>query len=112
MVVGASEMEVCDVLGSISGTGTKDLQKALKHYGVAFEPRLRRTTKADPLCERFPRAILAAKMRNKPGHAHNWHWMLRWDGEIYDPGGWWPSCAGGSRITSALVLTGREGLRW
>ena len=113
MVVGAYELEVCEVIG-LKATDTREIQKALTHYGVTFEDRLRPSTKSDPLCARFPRAILASKMRreNKPGYAHEWHWMLRWDGEILDPGGWWPGCAGGSRITSALVLTGRPGLRW
>ena len=112
MVVGASEIEVCDVIDHLAGTGTKHLQAALTHYGVSFEKRLRPATKKDPMCARFQRAILACKMTYGKGHPDNWHWMLRWDGEIYDPGGWWPNCAAGSRITSALVLTGRPGLAW
>lgn len=114
MAVGASEMAVCDVLNSVRGTTTKHLQKALRHFGVTYERRLRPATKADPMCARFPRAILAARMAltGSTASKRQWHWMLRWDGKIYDPGGAWPGCAGGTRITSALVLTGREGLRW
>lgn len=112
MAVGATEMEVCDVLDCCIGTDVAQLRRALAHYGVTYERRMQRPTKADPLCLRFPRAILWTTMRRKPEAIDNPHCMLSWDGKIYDPGGWWPGCARGSRITSALVLTGREGLRW
>ncbi len=114
MVVGTTEFEVCEVLNSIKGTSTKDVQKALAHYGVTFEKRLRMATKADPMCARFKRAILCLKIRTdqNPRYSHDWHWMLSFDGDMYDPGGWWPGLRDGSRITSALVLIGRPGLAW
>lgn len=112
MAVGATEMGVCDVIDKITGASTKDLQKALRYYGVTFGRKLCRATKKDPLFERFPRAILSAWIKDPENNYIHGHYMLRWDGRIYDPGEWWPACAGGTKITSALVLTGRPGLPW
>lgn len=80
-----------------SGTTTADLVAGLARLGISSQSRCRRISRATPAYP--PRSLLV--VRN--GTGKRYHWMLHWDGIIYDPSGRWPDYEGW-RITSYLEI--------
>jgi hypothetical protein len=81
------------------GTDTREVVAALRSLGVGCADRCKRVSRQRPV---FPaKAFLAV---NKPGViTPRCHWMLTWDGKIYDPSNAWPNYRDW-RITSYLEL--------
>ena len=50
------------------------------------------------------RAVICIQMYGNDKRRARGHWMLAWDGDMYDPGGAWPHGYEGWRITSYLEL--------
>lgn len=90
--------------GSPRGTCTSEVVRALRALGVPCADRLRRVGRVKPVLPK--RGVLAIHRPAGNKRSVHWHWMLTWDGEIYDPGGRWPEGYDGWRITSYLEITG------
>lgn len=78
------------------GTWTREIVAGLRALGVGCSERLRRVSRNKPVLPQ--RAVLCITNGGR-----KWHWMLTWDGEIYDPEARWPDYAGW-RITSYLEI--------
>jgi hypothetical protein len=85
MAAGVSLDRAIESVGHARGTSTRDIVRGLRALGVPCYHRLRRVSLNRPV---FPkRAVLAIR----DGRGRNeWHWILHWDGQIYDPAGAWP----------------------
>lgn len=101
MAAGVSLDEAIEAVGHAKATSTKEVVAGLRKLQVEADSRCRRVSHQRP---KYPRrALLVA--RNKG--CTNWHWLLHWDGKIYDPGEAWAGSYAGWTITSALALLGR-----
>jgi hypothetical protein len=82
------------------GTYTPDLVKALRALGLECADRCRVVKRTIPVLP--ARAIVAIHPQTDKKRTRG-HWMLTWDGRMYDPAGRWPDF-GGWRITSYLEI--------
>ena len=100
MIAGVSLQTVRDLIGEDGedGTHTKHLVEALKSLGVNCDTRLRRVSRKLPMLP--ARAIVAIHGPKK----RRWHWLVSWDGEIFDPDGCWPHLYKDWRVTSYLTI--------
>src|ERR1035437_8529670 len=95
MVADVSLAEAVQLIGKRghSGTRTRDLVKALRSLGVGCADKLKRVSRVRPVYPR--RAILAvakyAWVSDGTREQRKCHWMVTWDGVVYDPGGRWPN---------------------
>lgn len=78
MAIGKPLTEVVEILGRIGGTTTKDLVRMFRVFGFQCKDRLTRFNKIEQLPVR-------ALVKMSYGRNQNWHWVLWWDGDIYDP---------------------------
>lgn len=89
------------------GTTTPEVVAALRKFGVrCADKRCRRVSRLLPALP--PRALVSiARYDTQEGKrvSSRYHWMVTWDGVMYDPEDLWPKYSGW-RITSYLeVLT-------
>lgn len=103
MAAGVSLERAIDAVGHEGGTGTKEVVEALRDLGVCCADRLRRISRRRPS---WPKRGLIAIGRpaTEHGHKERQHWMLVWDGVIYDPGGSWPNGYKDWRMSSYLEI--------
>ncbi len=98
MAAGVSLEKAISVIGSsTAGTSTAEVRDGLRALGIGCAERLRVVSRVRPILPR--RAIIACHIPRN-GNAH---WMLTWDGEIYDPARMWPAMREW-RITSYLEI--------
>lgn len=98
MAAGVSLDRAIKVVGHEGGTTTAEVREALRDLGVGCADKLRRISRQRPHPPK--RAVLAVKgIRN-----WRWHWVLTWDGEIYDPAGYNLSDYKHWKITSYLEI--------
>jgi len=106
MAAGVSLDRACEVVGHRKerGTTTREVVRALRTLGVPCADRLRRVSRARP---HLPKRAIVAIHRPPEENRHRgqWHWMLAWDGVIYDPGASWPDRYRDWKITSVLEIT-------
>lgn len=76
MLAGVSVDEVIEVMQNDKGTGKKDIERALNHYGIR---QAKTMTKADNTSNLPKVCILKVLL---PQYAH---WVLYYDGKYYDP---------------------------
>ena len=76
MIANASVDDVIRVMGTDKGTGKKDIEKALAHYGIM---QAKTMTKADNNTPLPPVCILKVLL---PKYSH---WILYYHGKYYDP---------------------------
>ena len=76
MLAGVSVEEVVSVMKNDKGTGKKDIERALNHYGIS---QAKTMTKADNASVLPQVCILKVLL---PGYSH---WILYYDGKYYDP---------------------------
>lgn len=104
MVAGISLQRAIMAVGheSTRGTTTREIVEALVAVNINCSGRLRRVSRSRPALP--ARAIVA--IHRPPSEKRNgrWHWMLTWDGQMYDPGGCWPDSYKDWRITSYLEI--------
>lgn len=87
--------------GRKGGTKTRQIVTGLRALGLRCADRCRPLGRKKPA---FPRrGLLAIYRQNGNRRCARFHWMLTWDGEIYDPAGRWPDYPGW-RITSYLEI--------
>ena len=79
MIIQESLEDVCGQLGTNRGTKAKKLAEFLQGKGIPCNKRLIRVSKKRPLPER-------ALVKMKFDDTHNWHWVLKWRGVVFDPG--------------------------
>lgn len=105
MAAGVSLKRACDAVGhnKASGTHTREIVRALTALGLTCDSRLRRISRSRP---NLPKRAIVAIHRPYVEKKRNarWHWMLTWDGKIYDPGDSWPDRYEGWKITSYLEI--------
>lgn len=107
MAAGVSLQRAIEAVGhqKARGTHTREIIAGLRALGVGCADRLRRVSRAKPLLPPF--AVVAA-CRIRPAAPALWHWLLVWDGVIYDPGQVWPDAYKDWRFTSYLELFPNE----
>ena len=98
MAAGVSLARAEKAVGHSGGTTTGDVVRGLRALGVDCAFRLRRVSRTKPVMPR--RAVVLITSR----HPRREHWMLLWDGEIFDPGQRWPEAYRDWRITSYLEI--------
>ena len=76
MLAGVPVEEVVAVMQNDKGTGKKDIERALNHYGIK---QAKTMTKADNASV-LPRGCILKVLL--PGYGH---WVLYYDGKYYDP---------------------------
>lgn len=76
MLAGVTVEEVVSVMKNDKGTGKKDIEAALNHYGIK---QAKTMTKADNASV-LPKACILKVLL--PKYAH---WILYYDGKYYDP---------------------------
>lgn len=77
-----------EAVGHDHGTETRQIIKALRSLGVPCADRCKRLSKKVPVLP--PRAMVVMRTKGKS----MFHWMLFWDGVMYDPGNRYPNYDG------------------
>jgi hypothetical protein len=95
MLAGVTIDDACKVIGKRGATRTRDIVKALRHYGFACPDRPTRLHRMDALPSD------AVIKYSWPGRSKG-HWLLRVDGHTYDPE-FGPPPEGG-RVTSCILF--------
>jgi len=105
MAAGVSLKRVVKQMGKhTGGTYTKDVVAALRHFGVPCADRLRRVARSRPVWPTRSILVIHRPPEEAGGRKAKWHWLLAWDGKMYDPGNRWPEGYGKWRITSYLEI--------
>lgn len=104
MASGASLKQVISAIGHSNGTTTKELVSALRLFGIESDYRLRRVGRVKPVLPKRAILVIHRPPELQNGRREKWHWMLTWDGEIFDPGNRWPDGYPNWRITSYLEI--------
>ena len=104
MAGGKSLKQAVEIIGHSNGTTTKEVRDALRGLGIMTDDRLHPLGKTRGV---LPKRGLVCIFRGgniREGRKDKGHWMLAWDGEIYDPAGVWPEGYQNWRITSYLEI--------
>lgn len=104
MAAGVSLDRAIEVVGHSknAGTTTKEIVTALRALGVPCADKLRVVSRALPVLPKRALLYIGRTQGNKRSEVS--HWMLTWDGTVYDPGGRRPDGYPGCKITSYLSL--------
>ena len=102
MAAGVGVERVIEEIGHEDGTTTKELVAALHALNVPCGGTLLRFSRVKPVLPK--RCIVYIHRYGEKGREPRGHWMLSWDGKIYDPGGRWPEGYANWRITSYLEI--------
>ncbi len=78
MAAGVTIEDAVKAVGHKERTKTLELALALRKLGVECDDRLRIRRNGDGYP---PRCIVKVSSGGK----RNWHWVLMWDGKVYDP---------------------------
>lgn len=97
MAAGVSLDRAIEVIGHSHGTYTRDVIAGLRSLGIGCGDRLHRVSRKLPV---LPQRCIVAM--HSPRRRLE-HWMLSWDGEMFDPEGRWPDLPGWT-ITSYLEI--------
>jgi hypothetical protein len=90
--------------GKERGTYTREIIAALRALNISCADRCRRIGRVKSFLP--PRGLIVISRPKKEGRRRRslFHWMLVWDGVVYDPGGCWPGGYVDWRITSYLEI--------
>lgn len=104
MAAGVSLKRATDAIGHNGGTRTSEVVKALRKLGIDCADRMVRPSRKRPNIPQ--RAFLAIhRLPNEDEKRKaKWHWLLQWDGKIYDPSEQWPDGYKNWKITSYLEI--------
>lgn len=89
-------------VGHARATDTRDVVRGLRELGVPCADRCKRVSRTKPVLPK--RGFVHI---NRPPEEHRngrFHWMLVWDGDVYDPSGAWPDGYANWKITSYLEI--------
>lgn len=81
MAAGVSLDRACEVVGHRHSTTTRDVRDALRALGIGCADKCVRPSRARPNLPKH--AIVNIHKPSRPMG----HWMLAWDGEVFDPEG-------------------------
>lgn len=101
MILGISIDEAIKLMGSRKATKACQLRSALRSRGVWVSNYTALTKHHDIPSS----AILRLTFKGR----RNWHWMLKWEGVIYDPAGSWPKPAEHGAIITSFIRLSRFG---
>jgi hypothetical protein len=104
MAAGVTLKRSIETFGHQKATTTKDVVTALRALNIECADRLKRPIRKRPT---LPHRCIAAIHRPKSSKEKRlvkWHWILIWDGRVYDPGGCWPDSYANWKITSYLEI--------
>ena len=101
MAAGVSLDRAIEVVGHKKerGTHTREVIAGLRALGIECAGRCRPVSRKRPV---WPACCILVVQRADT-NPNRWHWMLSWDGKIYDPAGVWPDMSDW-RITSFLEI--------
>lgn len=103
MAAGVSLAQAIEATGHNRATSTSDVVKALRALGLLCADRCHPVGRVRPSWTK--RAMLAVSRQPEQGrHRGRSHWLLAWDGEIFDPQGDWPTGYDNWRVTSYLEI--------
>jgi hypothetical protein len=102
MAAGVSLDRAFEATGKRGGTHTKHVVAALHVLGVKTDARARRMSKTKPVLPQ--RCLVSICTKKVKGEYKLGHWMLHWDGKMYDPRGTWPEGYDGWTITSYVEI--------
>lgn len=85
MAAGVTLDRACQVIGHRRGTVTREIVRSLRELGIQCADRCHPMKRNIPVLPQRGLVVLHAPRGNR------WHWMLTWDGKMYDPAGRWPS---------------------
>jgi len=88
----------------IGGTHTREIVAALRALGVECADRCRKVSRKRPVLPQRGMVVIHQPKGEHGVSYHRWHWILTWDGQIYDPAGLWPDRYTDWRITSYLEI--------
>lgn len=84
------------------GTRTKEIIAALHSLGIKTAAKVRPMSRTKPV---LPKRAMVSICTNKVGREYKLgHWLLYWDGVMYDPRGTWPEGYRDWVITSFLEI--------
>ncbi len=100
MLAGVTVDEVCEVMGKKGKTHRKDLARALNHFNFSCTPLIRMTKVLEKDVLRL------AIIRLQHPTTKSWtHWVVRKDGEDYDPSSEVCALAYGWKLISFMMVT-------
>lgn len=102
MAAGTGLSRVLETVGHDEGTETWELAQALGELGIKTSGRLKRVSRTKPVLPK--RALVHIWRYGDDGRRAQAHWMLYWDGVMYDPSDRWPEGYANWRITSAMEI--------
>lgn len=104
MAAGVSLDRAIEAVGHAKkrGTYTREIVAGLRSLGIPSATRCKPLSKRKPVLPK--RGLLAIFRDESNKRPQKFHWMLIWDGHIFDPGGRWPDGYDGWRITSYLEI--------
>lgn len=106
MAAGIDIEAAIKLFGHKHGTSTRSMVRVLRHLGFKPAPCLQRITPDRPAPLR---SICKMRFRRRDGRGwkSGWHWVLLWDGYLYDPLGPDYQHKGQFQLSSFLDLTCR-----
>lgn len=106
MAAGIEIDDAIKLFGHRHGTHTKSVIRVLKKLGFDVSSRLQRVTPYQPIPQR---SICKMRFRRRDGKGwkNGWHWVLLWDGVLYDPLGPDYIHPAGSQLSSFIDLRQR-----
>ena len=101
MIAGVSLQAAITAVGHArrNGSNTRELAAGLQRLGVRTAGNRLRALRGQ-----LPERALIALRRNGERNPYKFHWMLQWDGAVYDPDDLWPGFYSDWRITSYLRI--------
>lgn len=103
MAAGVSLAEAIKAVGhdKTRGTTTAEVVRGLRALGLSCANRAKPVGRVRQVLP--TRGLVAIHRPEGTKKPTRWHWLLTWDGRMYDPAGRWPHYEGW-RITSALEI--------
>ena len=106
MAASVSLKRAIEAVGHERGTNTRDVVAAFAALGIGCSSRLVRISRKRPTLPARAIVVIHRPAVEYERRNPHWHWMLTWDGKIYDPGGRWPEGYVQWKMTSYLEIRG------
>jgi hypothetical protein len=104
MAAGVSLKRAISAIGHKGDTSTADVVFGLRSFGLTCADKLVRISRKRPMPSARAMIVIHRPAVEHERRNPKWHWMLSWDGKIYDPGGRWPEGYDKWQITSYLEI--------
>lgn len=108
MAAGVSLKRAIEAVGHEKkrGTYTREVIAALRSLDIQCADACRKVSRKRPVLPRRGLVVIHRPKLEGRRRSNQWHWLLTWDGKIYDPSGWeWPDGYKDWKITSYLEIS-------